>query len=44
VADDLVIVALRVLPTAPRHWDTDNACHLRRRRRRRGEQVISRGK
>ena len=42
-ADNLVIVALRVLPTAPRHWDTGNACRLRRRRRR-GGQVISRGK
>ena len=43
VADDLVIVALRVLLTAPRHRDTGNACRLRRRRRR-GGQVISRGK
>ena len=42
--DDLVIVALRVLLTAPRHRDTGNACRLRRRRRRRGGQVISRGK
>ena len=41
--DNLVIVALRVLLTAPRHRDTGNACRLRRRRRR-GGQVISRGK
>ena len=41
--DDLVIVALRVLPTAPRHWDTGNACRLRRKRRR-GGQDNSRGK
>ena len=41
--DDLVIVALRFLPTVPRHWDTSNTCRLRRRRRR-GGQVISRGK
>ena len=39
--DDLIIVALRVRPTAPRHWDTGNACRLRRRR---GGQVIPRGK
>jgi len=43
VPDDIVIVALRVLLTAPRHRDTGNACRLRRRRRR-GGQVISRGK
>jgi len=41
--EDLVIVALRGRPTAPRHRDTVNACRLRRRRRR-GGQVISRGK
>jgi len=41
--DDLVIVVLRVLLTAPRHRDTGNACRLRRRRRR-GGQVISQGK
>ena len=33
--DNLIIVALRVLLTAPRHRDTSNACRLRRRRRRR---------
>ena len=39
--DNLVIVALRGQPTALRRWDTGNACRLRRRR---GGQVIPRGK
>ena len=39
--DDLVIVVLRGRPTALRRWDTGNACRLRRRR---GGQVIPRGK
>jgi hypothetical protein len=40
--DDLIIVTLRVLPTAPRHWDTGNACRLMMMRMR-GGQVISLG-
>ena len=39
--DDLVIVARRGQPMAPRCRDTGNACHLRRRR---GGRVIPRGK